>query len=347
MRLNPLSIHTVLGIETSCDETGVAVLQVERGKPKLLANLLYSQVTLHRKYGGVVPEVAARAHVEKLPVLLKLAENESGLRLRDLDSIAVASGPGLISSLAVGVETARTLAWALEKPLFGVNHLEGHVMANFFTRPQPKLPALCLIVSGGHTEIVLMKGFGRFVKLGRTQDDAAGEAFDKVAQILGLGYPGGPAIQKIAQGVSNITTVLPRPMLNRKNFDFSFAGLKTAVLYKTMGRRLTKAQRFELAAAFQEAVVDVLVQKTIRAAKTIRVKSVLIGGGVAANTFLRKRMRNAVQKELRGVTYHEPDLKLCTDNAAMIALAGYYRLTRGERSNWKTLRVDPTWEVQR
>lgn len=360
----------ILGIEASCDETAISLLEVypvksrKTGTPeelfdwvkiKVLSNVVSSQVKLHAKYGGVVPYLAAREHVKNLPKVLKLALGK--LPLRTVNLLTVTHGPGLISSLLVGTAFAKTLAWKYGKPIIGVNHLEGHIISNWLKSVGDnyqlsdisyQLPAVCLIVSGGHTELVLMTGIGKYKVIGQTLDDAAGEAFDKIARILGLGYPGGPAISREAKKLKaanyELGIKLPRPMLNSKNLDFSFSGLKTAVLY--LVRDLTKTHplseiKTAIAAEAQQAIVDVLVAKTILAAQKYKAKSIMLSGGVSANKLLRQELER--QTTELGVKFFKPAMEYTTDNAAMIALAGYLKysgLKNKKTASWQSLRVD-------
>lgn len=310
----------ILGIESSCDETAAAV--VEDGV-KVLSNKIASQVEIHARYGGIVPEVASRQHLLSIVPVISQALEEADLSLDDIEAIAVTNGPGLAGSLLVGANTAKALAMSRGLPLVDVNHLEGHMYANWLSGEPPLLPALCLIVSGGHSDLVLMKGHGDYALLGRTRDDAAGEAFDKAARILDLGYPGGPAIEKAsAGGVDNIP--LPRAWL-KGTYDFSFSGLKTALLRLVEGGEISSAH--DAAASFQEAVVEVLTEKTAQAAKEYGVKQVMLAGGVAANKLLRKRLM-----EKSPVQVSIPEFVYCTDNAAIIASCGYFRYKRGIRA---------------
>ena len=330
----------ILGIESSCDETAASV--VENGT-RILSNIVASQVDIHARYGGIVPEVASRQHLLSIIPVIRTAMSEAELKWENLDGIAVTMGPGLAGSLLVGVNTAKALAWSNNLPLIGVNHLEGHIYANWLTNgeKQPTFPTLCLIISGGHSDLVLMKDHGKYIPLGHTRDDAAGEAFDKTARILGLGYPGGPAIERAAADGDASVYSLPRAWL-RGTDDFSFSGLKTATLRiaKDIGlisdtpssEEQTKPKPFvaaNLAAAFQEAVVDVLVTKTINAARGRDSGQILISGGVSANKQIRKTMQHRSPIPVRF-----PPIKLCTDNAAMIASCGYFRLKAGEVSGW-------------
>lgn len=353
----------ILGIETSCDESAVAYLDVHKGKVRVLEHLVASQM-IHEKYGGVVPEVAAREHSGTLPLLLggiakKVIGNKDGKALgKKVDVVAVTQGPGLVTSVRVGLDTARTLAASWKKDLIGVNHLEGHIYANWLpgggfedaTETEKWMfPALILIVSGGHTELLLMKGHGKYALLGATRDDAAGETFDKVAKLLGLGYPGGPLVSAHAQKGNDEAYEFPRPMISSTQSDFSFSGLKTAVRYflqkqpvEKRGERLVN----DVAASAEKAIVDVLVTKTARAARMTGAKTIVLAGGVAANACLRQCMG----EEFNGtadVRYVQPHLKYCTDNAAMIAMAGYFNAIRGKSTNWKTADVKIGWELGR
>lgn len=360
----------VLGIETSCDETAASVVEKTGDKISVLSNVVSSQIEIHKKYGGVVPEVAAREHVLNiLPVIEEASSKWQGAGGRpDIDAIAVTVGPGLITSLLAGVETAKTLSYAWGIPVTGVNHVEGHIAANFISRKQEaggrnqakNFPILILTVSGGHTMLVLMKDFGDYEMIGETRDDAAGEAFDKAAKLMGLGYPGGPAISALAEKnpnskiqTPNSNIKLPRPMINSDNFDFSFSGLKTAIRYaiekdptplKLRGASSEWQERIsDYCHEFQQAVVDVLVHKTIKAAKKFDVKTVMLAGGVAANKELREQLASAVKEE--GLDFKMPELKYTTDNAAMIAAAGAFKAEKKELTPWSELRVDCNLEL--
>ncbi len=316
-----------LGVETSCDETAVAVL--EDGFT-VRSNLIAAQEHLHGRFGGVVPEVAARAHVEALNPLLEQALAEAGARFSDLGTVACTVGPGLVGALLVGMAGAKTVALATGARFVGVNHLEGHIWANFLAHGPPAPPYVCLVVSGGHTMLVHMPEVHRYELLGQTLDDAAGEAFDKVARLLGLGFPGGPALDRLAREGDPAAVRFPRSMADSGDLDFSMSGLKTAVLRhvkqeQAAGRAIPAA---DLAASFQEAIVDVQVAKTIRAATERGIGTVLLGGGVVANTRLRERMTS--DGEAAGLRVLYPPLELCTDNAAMIACVGAARVARGE-----------------
>lgn len=311
----------VLGIETSCDETAAAVVADGR---RILSNVIASQMIEHARYGGVVPEVASRRHVEQINVVIQKALDNAGVGMEGIDAIAVTNRPGLLGALLVGVSAAKALAMALNSPLVGVHHIEAHLYANFLTHDEADFPAVALVVSGGHTDLFHLRGHGDYALLGRTRDDAAGEAFDKCARLMGLGYPGGPAIQEAAKAGNPGAVALPRAALEG-TFEFSFSGLKTAV------RRIAQGENpppvADLAASFQEAVVDVLVKKTLAAAKATGAPRVFMAGGVAANARLRERMREAC--EAAGLPLFVPPPVLCTDNGAMIAATGYYRLRSG------------------
>ena len=310
----------ILGIETSCDETATAV--VEDGV-RILSNVISSQVDIHARYGGVVPEVASRQHLLSIIPVIKQALEEAETGLDNIDAVAVTHGPGLAGSLLVGVNVAKGIAFGRGLPLLGMNHILSHIYANWLSGETPELPAICLIVSGGHSDLVLMKDHGKYTVLGRTRDDAAGEAFDKAARILGLGYPGGPAIEKAAVEGRD-TLALPRAWLKGTN-DFSFSGVKTALLRLVEGDKVSSV--YDAAASFQQAVVDVLVAKTLSVAREHHVRQVMLAGGVAANKALRSNLKEATKMPVL-----IPDLILCTDNAAIIAACGYFRLREGKKS---------------
>jgi N6-L-threonylcarbamoyladenine synthase len=315
----------ILGIETSCDETAAAVVQNGR---HILSNIVNSQIDIHRRFGGVVPEVASRKHVENIGLVVEKAIAESGLQPAELDAVAVTNRPGLIGALLVGLSFAKAFAYGLNKPLITVNHLYGHIYANLLEHPHLEFPAICLVVSGGHTSLLLMENESSFQLIGETLDDAAGEAFDKVARFLGLGYPGGPAIQKAAESGQPGRYSLPRVFLNRPDLEFSFSGLKTAVMNEwRKAQQRGEANVYDMAAEFQAALIEVLVEKTMQAAQQYKARSIIMAGGVAANGPLRELMMKRGQE--LGHPVHYPSLSLCTDNAVMIAAAAYPLFVKG------------------
>jgi len=316
----------ILGIETSCDETAVAIV---RNGTEILSNIVASQIESHKRFGGVVPEIASRHHVEQMTIVLEEAFNKAEVTWDEIDAITVTEGPGLVGALLVGVNAAKALAFAKQKPLIGVHHIAGHIYANRLEK-EFEFPLLSLIVSGGHTELVLMKGHGQYELIGQTRDDAAGEAYDKVARMLKLPYPGGPQIDRLAaEGTANID--FPRAWLEEGSFDFSFSGLKSAVINKmhNLEQRGDSLQPADIAASFQASVIDVLAAKTLKAAKTHDVKQVIVAGGVAANTGLRDELKRQFLNT--AIPLHFPSLNLCTDNAAMIAAAGTILYEQGKR----------------
>ena len=320
----------ILAIESSCDETAAAV--VESGR-KVLSNVISSQIDLHTVYGGVVPEIASRKHTENINTVVKKALADAGLSFDDIDAIAVTYGPGLVGALLVGVSYAKALAYALDKPLVGVNHIEGHISANFIAHSKLEPPFMCLVVSGGHTNLVVVEDYGKYNIIGRTRDDAAGEAFDKVARSVGLGYPGGPKIDKEAKNGNPHAIEFPRAKVADSIYDFSFSGLKSAVL-NYQNSKLMKNEAInvaDLVASFQRAVVDVLVEHTIAAAREYGFEKIAMAGGVASNTCLRDCMDKACNKN--GYKLYYPPTILCTDNAAMIGSAAYYEYINGVRSS--------------
>jgi N6-L-threonylcarbamoyladenine synthase len=336
----------ILGIETSCDDTGISVVSATPTKVgvkfDILSNVVSSQIKTHAPFGGVVPNLAAREHLKNIEPCLKTALKEADKKMSEIDLIAVTNGPGLIPSLLIGVNFAKALAYRYKKPIVGINHIEAHIVAALGGN-NSKFPAIALVVSGGHTQLVLVRKIGDYKIIGETRDDAAGECFDKVAKLLDLGYPGGPAISREAEkwksefSISNFK--LPRPMIKHKNFDFSFSGLKTAVLYLVQeNKEKAKEESFiqELCCEAQQAIIDVLIEKTIRAAKECRAKTIILAGGVAANKELREQLAAATKNILNSL-FLIPDFKLCTDNGAMIAIAGYFNQKKIKPSNWKTI----------
>ncbi len=335
----------VLGIETSCDETGVALYDSEQG---LLGDALYSQVKMHAEYGGVVPELASRDHVRKLIPLIRQVMQQTELRLSDLDAIAYTAGPGLIGALMVGASTGRALALGLGIPAVAVHHMEGHLLAPMLEETPPQFPFVALLVSGGHTQLVEVKGIGQYTLLGESLDDAAGEAFDKAAKMLGLDYPGGPLIAKLAQQGDRQRFTFPRPMTDRPGLDFSFSGLKTFTLNTANAHRDEAGQidpqtRADIAAAFEEAVVDTLAIKCRRALQQTGFRQLVIAGGVSANARLREKLAEVVRKERSKLFYARP--AFCTDNGAMIAYAGCQRLLAGQHADL-TILARPRWPME-
>ena len=321
----------ILAIESSCDETAASV--VKNGRC-VLSNIISSQIAIHTLYGGVVPEIASRKHIEKINQVVEAALKEADVTLDDIDAIGVTYGPGLVGALLVGVAEAKAIADAKKKPLVGVHHIEGHVSANYIEHPDLEPPFLCEIISGGHTHLVIVKDYGSFEILGRTRDDAAGEAFDKVARAIGLGYPGGPKIDKLAKEGNPHAIDFPRAHMEDAPYDFSFSGVKSAVLNHLNKCRMTGEPIVEadIAASFQQAVVDVLVDNAIRAAKDYHMDRLAIAGGVASNGALRAAMEAACEKE--GIRFYRPSPIFCTDNAAMIGVAAYYEYQKGTRHGW-------------
>lgn len=311
----------ILGIESSCDETAAAV--VKNGR-EVLSNVINTQIALHKVYGGVVPEIASRKHIEAIDAVIDEALEKAGVTLADITAIAVTYGPGLVGALLVGVSAAKALAYACNKPLIPVHHIKGHIMANFIAHPDLEPPFVCLVASGGHSHIVNVKDYTQFEILGRTRDDAAGEAFDKIARVIGLGYPGGPLIDKLAKEGNPEAVKFPRVKMDNNSLDFSFSGVKTAVInyLHKLDQNGEKYDKADIAASFQAAVVDALCSHTLEAAVRADAKTVALAGGVASNTALRAEMENRCGKKGINVLYPSPIL--CTDNAAMIACAGYY-----------------------
>ena len=321
----------ILAIESSCDETAASV--VKNGRT-VLSNIISSQIDLHTLFGGVVPEIASRKHIEKINQVIEEALTEAHMSLEEMTAIAVTYGPGLVGALLVGVAEAKALAYAAKKPLVGVHHIEGHVSANFIENPDLEPPFMCLIVSGGHTHLVIVKDYGEFEILGRTRDDAAGEAFDKVARAVGLGYPGGPKVDKAAKEGNPHAMEFPRAKVGGSQYDFSFSGMKSAVL-NYINQAEMKGETIcvpDLCASFQNAVVDVLVSRAVAATKEFGYKKLAIAGGVASNSALRAGMKAACEKA--GIEFYYPSPIFCTDNAAMIGAAGYYEYINGVRAGW-------------
>ena len=321
----------ILAIESSCDETAASV--VKNGRC-VLSNIISSQIAIHTLYGGVVPEIASRKHIEKINQVVEAALKEADVTLDDIDAIGVTYGPGLVGALLVGVAEAKAIAYAKKKPLVGVHHIEGHVSANYIEHPDLEPPFLCEIISGGHTHLVIVKDYGSFEILGRTRDDAAGEAFDKVARAIGLGYPGGPKIDKVSKEGNPEAIAFPRAHVEDAPYDFSFSGLKSAVLNYINGCQMKGIEynQADIAASFQKAVTDVLVANAMHAVEEFHVDKLAIAGGVASNSALRAAMKEACEK--RGVEFYYPSPIFCTDNAAMIGVAAYYEYINGTRSGW-------------
>lgn len=321
----------ILAIETSCDETAAAVVRNGR---EVLSNTIYSQIKLHTVFGGVVPEIASRKHIEKINPVIETALADAGVTLSDITALAVTYGPGLVGALLVGVAEAKAIAYAAGKPLVGVHHIEGHINANYIEHKELEPPFLCLVASGGHSHLVLVEDYGQYKIIGRTRDDAAGEAFDKVARAIGLGYPGGPKIDRLAREGDKNAISFPRARIVDAPDDFSFSGLKSAVLnyLNHCEMKNIPVNRADVAASFQQAVIDVLTDHTIAAAKRIGIDRIAIAGGVAANSSLRKQMKKAAADN--NMTFYHPSPVYCTDNAAMIGVAGYHEYIKGARSGW-------------
>jgi N6-L-threonylcarbamoyladenine synthase len=338
----------VLGIESSCDETGVALVRVPgEAVPVLRAHALHSQIQMHQAYGGVVPELASRDHIRRVLPLTRQVLAEAGASLAEVDVVAYTRGPGLAGALLVGAGVACALAAALDRPVLGVHHLEGHLLSPFLSADPPEFPFVALLVSGGHTQLMRVEGVGRYELLGETIDDAAGEAFDKSAKLMGLGYPGGPALSRLAASGRADAFALPRPLLHSGNLDFSFAGLKTAVLtqHRRLGSEPTPEQIADLAASTQAAIVEVLLKKSLAAMRATGLTRLVVSGGVGANSELRRQLNAAAQR--RGLRVHYPELDLCTDNGAMIAMAAAMRLQSGAAEATKDYAFDvrPRWPL--
>ena len=338
----------VLGFESSCDETGVALIEFDgQEAPRLKAEALHSQIVMHQAYGGVVPELASRDHIRRVIPLTREVMARAGCTLAEVDCIAYTQGPGLAGALLVGAGVAVALASALGKPALAVHHLEGHLLSPFLSEDPPEFPFIALLVSGGHTQLMRVDDVGQYELLGETIDDAAGEAFDKSAKLLGLPYPGGPYLAKLAEQGDPNAFALPRPLLHSGQPDFSFAGLKTAVLtqVKKLGDAITEQQRADVAASTQVAIVEVLLKKSLLALKTSGLKRLVVAGGVGANAELRRQLNAACAK--RGIRVHYPELRLCTDNGAMIAMAAALRLQRGlaQTSTAGSFEIRPRWSL--
>ena len=343
----------ILAIETSCDDTCLAILETKNKSLKILSNIVSSQVKLHAKYGGVYPTLAKREHQKNLPLVLKKALRQT--QNKKINLIAVTVGPGLEPCLWTGVNFAKNLAKKLNLPIVPVNHIEAHILANFLSKISPNFqnifPAVCLAVSGGHTQLIFMEDFGKYKILGETRDDAAGECLDKIARILGLGYPGGPIVAKMATkfSISNseFSINLPRPMIHQKNYDFSFSGLKTAVLYNFRSQPLKVRKSLKYIQAMcsesQQAVIDVLIYKALKASKNYKAKTIILGGGVAANDELRKQFNLKLKVENLKFNFLVPDKKFCTDNAAMVAVAGYHQWLK--RKHWQEIKADANLRI--
>lgn len=331
----------ILAIESSCDETAAAVVTDGR---EVKSNIIYSQIKLHELYGGVVPEIASRKHVEKVNQVIRAAVDESGVTWDDIDAVAVTYGPGLVGALLVGVSAAKSIAYAKKKPLVGVHHIEGHIAANYIENPNLKPPFMCMVASGGHSHLVYVKDYNKYEIIGRTRDDAAGEAFDKVARAIGLGYPGGPKVDKLAKEGNPEAIDFPRAFMEDAPYDFSFSGLKSAVLNYLNNCEMKNIQinRADVAASFQKAVIDVLVDNTIRAAKQYNCNQVALAGGVASNSSLREHMKKNCENN--GLEFYHPSPIFCTDNAAMIGVAGYHDYMSGIRHGWD-LNAEPNLKM--
>lgn len=321
----------ILAIESSCDETAAAV--VKNGR-EVLSNVIYSQIDLHTLYGGVVPEIASRKHIEKINQVVEKALADAEVTLQDITAVAVTYGPGLVGALLVGVSAAKAIAFAAEKPLVGVHHIEGHICANYIENKELEPPFLCLVVSGGHSHLVMVKDYGEYEILGRTRDDAAGEAFDKVARAIGLGYPGGPKVDKVSREGNPEAISFPRAKVEDSVYDFSFSGLKSAVLNYLNGCQMKgiEINQADVAASFQKAVVDVLVEHSMHAVRQYGMNKFAIAGGVASNSHLREALEKACAQQ--NITFYHPSPIFCTDNAAMIGVAGYYEYIKGVRHGW-------------
>jgi N6-L-threonylcarbamoyladenine synthase len=341
----------ILGIESSCDESAASIIQFnKRGDFKILSNIVSSQIDIHKKYGGVVPELAAREHVLNILPVIDQAINDAKIQEKKIDAIAITAGPGLITSLISAGETAKTLSFLWNIPIIEINHIEGHIYSAFINNKKDiRLPAIILTVSGGHNLLVLMKNHLKYKVIGQTMDDAAGEAFDKAAKMMSLGYPGGPIISKLADQYKEKEEIdLPRPMMHSKNLNFSFSGLKTALLYKLQKDKNWKKNIPKYCYSFQKAVVEVLANKTIKAAKKHKVETIILSGGVSANKELKKYLSKKIKEELKDADFFYPEVKHSGDNAAMIALAGMYNFLKNEKKlkTYKKLKIDSSLEFK-
>lgn len=321
----------ILAVESSCDETAASVVRNGR---EVLSNVIYSQIDLHTLYGGVVPEIASRKHIEKVNQVIEKALSDAGITLKEVTAVAVTYGPGLVGALLVGVSAAKAIAFAADKPLVGVHHIEGHISANYIENKELEPPFICLVVSGGHSHLVVVKDYGEYEIIGRTRDDAAGEAFDKIARAIGLGYPGGPKIDKVSKEGNPDAIRFPRAKVDGSTYDFSFSGLKSAVLnyLNSCEMKGIAVKQADVAASFQKAVIDVLVGHSMDAVSQYHFKKFAIAGGVASNTSLRAAFEKACRE--KGLEFYHPSPGYCTDNAAMIGVAGYYEYCKGTRHGW-------------
>ena len=321
----------ILAVESSCDETAASVVRNGR---EVLSNVIYSQIALHTLYGGVVPEIASRKHIEKVNQVIEKALSDAGITLKEVTAVAVTYGPGLVGALLVGVSAAKAIAFAADKPLVGVHHIEGHISANYIENKELEPPFICLVVSGGHSHLVVVKDYGEYEIIGRTRDDAAGEAFDKIARAIGLGYPGGPKIDKVSKEGNPDAIRFPRAKVDGSTYDFSFSGLKSAVLnyLNSCEMKGIAVNQADVAASFQKAVIDVLVGHSMDAVSQYHFKKFAIAGGVASNTSLRAAFEKACRE--KGLEFYHPSPVYCTDNAAMIGVAGYYEYCKGTRHGW-------------
>lgn len=351
--MQKIKVKYILGLESSCDETAASIIVINQKTKKVsvLSNIISSQIEIHKKYGGVVPEVAAREHVLNILPVINEAIEKANISEKEIDLIAVTKGPGLITSLITGVETARALSYAWEKPVLEINHIEGHIYSNFIKLEKPiKFPAVILTVSGGHTNLVLMDKNQKIKIIGETLDDAAGEAYDKGAKMLDLGYPGGPIVAKYAEEFKNTqqkTDIeLPRPMLNSPSLDFSFSGLKTALLYKLQKDKNWKKRQAEYCFAYQEAIIEILIKKTIKAAKKYDAKTIMLSGGVSANEELRNKMTSSINTNFPKAMFLIPNRAYTTDNAAMIATAAAFLFNKRKITVFSKLRVDPSLQLK-